>query len=186
MCNALMDPSPLSLSRRRGHRVAFGDCTRTDICKPFRRGVCSGSTQVNSLPCRGGGPRSGGGGPHSARKQAGRVSRSLSPCNPGKETVENIHAHAVFVCSVMALPRRNSMLRNGTPMQSPRAAHRTPSVRFADTSPTREAYSRVTEPSVPLQLLRPVDEDTGSPSATVRGRIFANPSGAAHAAGSLK
>ncbi len=40
-------------------------------------------------------------------------------------------------------------------MQSPRAAHRTPSAAFGGTSPTREAYSFVTEHGVPILLLLP-------------------------------
>ncbi len=64
---------------------------------------------------------------------------------------------------------------NGTSRLYSRAAHRTPSVRFADTSPTREAFTYVPQSLVPLLLVRLFDGDAGSPAATVRGRISDKP-----------
>ncbi len=109
--------------------------------------------------------------PCGARKRAGRANRSRSPGNP-----EQRNGGGVVFRAGHPLPRCICLGHNGAPTLSPRAAHGAPSATLRwPSSPTREAYSRVTESRVSLLFVRPVDGDTGSPSATVRGRKCGKP-----------
>ncbi len=123
--DAVFGPPAVFPSRRRGHRIAFGDCTGTEIGRFFGSGARSRTTQDKGHSSGRGIAAGGGEGPL-RRAETSRKGKSIrrSGTSRAKKRRRSIHSPAVFVWRTMALPSCLRALLTGPPPPPPGAPPR--------------------------------------------------------------